>query len=259
MDFECSCQIVDANVQGTPFEQTGTVVIRGKTRCLWVDPCYPDVHFVGREKKDPRIKQFGVINRDYHSEWAWATCRATTKKPASSEDFSYLAMEFHPDEILDWSQEVTFIALGEVPANPSPRTTFCFSRPAVLTLALQSTGRPNEYRRVGFAQWRNCSWYGYFCVGENHNSNHWRSLKMGHLIGGWRMFAREFLEICIVLVFGTLLQQSIVQLERDGLVWFRELANGKRIWDCHNHDANVDDRKKYRRGWEPKMECLTIV
>lgn len=259
MDMKGLCKIVDADVRGTPFEQKGTVIIQGMTRRLWVDPCYQSLHFLGHEKKNPKIKDLGIVNRDYRSEWAWAICRASTKKPLSPKDFHWFPVAFHPDELLDWTQEVTFIALGEVPAEPNPGISFYLSRPTILTLALQPTGHSNEYQRVGFAKWRNCSWYGYYCVGDNYTPDYWDSLKTGHLIGGWRGLVRELFEVCLVLIFGTLLQRPVIQRQRDGLVWFRELASGKRVWRRHDHYGDAEKKGSYRKGWEPKMECLTII
>ncbi|KAF2854066.1 hypothetical protein T440DRAFT_267374 [Plenodomus tracheiphilus IPT5] len=129
----------------------------------------------------------------------------------------------------------------------------------MLTLALYPTGRPGEYRRIGFAEWKNCSWYGYYCLGDDYDPKYWQSLRTGHLIGGWRMFVRELFEVIVILIFGTLFQQSMIHLERDGVVWFRELARGKRLWRQHDHSEDAHKRERYRRGWEPKTEFLTII
>ena len=252
------CEIVSADVSGTPFEQTGTIVFRGMTRRLWVDPCYSSLHFTGREQQDPKIKEWDIVNRDYHSEWAWTKCRVSFKKPHSREDFSWLSMEFHPDELLDRNEEVTFIVLGEVPAKFEKGQNFHLSRPTIVTLALVPTDSPNEYRRIGFAEWKNCSWYGYFCVGK-YRANYRESLKTGHLVGGWRRLARELFEVSIILIFGSLFRLPIVQLHRDGLVWFRNQARGNRFWGQHIHTEDIKSESGYRRGWKPKYECLKVV
>ncbi|KAH8724125.1 heterokaryon incompatibility protein-domain-containing protein [Phaeosphaeriaceae sp. PMI808] len=259
MDMKILCKILDAETKGTPFEQSGTVVIEGLTRKLWVDAFYSDLHFLGRETKDPKIKNWGIIYQNYQPKWAWAKCRASTKKPSSPKDFHWFSLEFHADELLDRNEEITFIALSEVPATSNPGPSFYSSRPTITTLALQPTGRPNEYRRIGFAKWRNCSWYGYYCVGNNYTPDYWDSLSTGYLVGGWRTLIKEVLEVLIILFFGMVLQQPVIQLHRDGLVWFRELASGKRWWGRHRHNDNVETLENYRRGWEPKTERLKII
>lgn len=256
VDLKIVCKVIQAETRGTPFEQSGKVTIEGMTRRLWIDPCYPSLYFVGSKTKDPKIKEWSISNRNYNSEWAWATCRASTEKPLSSKGFSWLSIEFHPDEILDRNKEITFIALGEVPAQGH---SFSYSRPCMLTLALYPTDRPGEYRRIGFAEWKNCSWYGYYCLGEDYDPKYWHSLKTGHLVGGWRMFVRELLEVVVILIFGTLFQQPMIHLERDGLVWFRELAKGKGWWGQHSHIGEANNKDRYRRGWEPKTERLNII
>ena len=230
MNLKTVCEIMDADVQGTPFRQTGTVVVRGMIQRLWVDPCYPSLYFLGHENKDPKIKKLGIVNRNYRSEWAWAVCRASTKEPSSPNSFYSFPMAFYPDELLDRTQEVTFVALGEVPAEGNSGISPHLSRPTIFALALQPTGRNNEYRRVGFSQWKNCSWYGYYCVGDNYTPDYWDRLKTAYSIDGWRVLVRQLLEVCVVLIFGKLLRQPVMQQPRDGLVWFRELVSGKQMW-----------------------------
>ena len=256
--METLCEIISANVSGTPFEQRGKISLRGMTRRLWVDPCYQRLHFAGRQHKNPKIKEWDIADRDYHLEWAWTRCRVSFERPRSKEDFRWLSMEFYPDELLDRNGEVTFVALGEVPAKFEKGQNFHLSRPTIVTLALIPTGNPNEYRRVGFAEWKNCSWYGYFCVGE-YRADYRESLKTGHLVGGWRRFVWELLEVSIILLFGSLFRLPIVQLHRDGLVWFRHQTTGNRLWGQHVHKGDIKSERSYRRGWEPKYEYLKII
>jgi hypothetical protein len=256
-DLRILCEIVHAEVHGTPFEQTGTITIRGLTRTLYIDPCYQEPHFTG-STINPKLQSFGIVNLDLTRMWARVTCRASTKQPPTRQQFAILPMQFHPDEPLDRSQPVTFIALGEILANPRNSVSFHFSRPTLIALALQPTGNnPNEYHRVGLAQFYNCSWFGYFCIGEGFDHQYWYYVNMTRMIDGWRRFLTQLVDICFVWIWGNLFLQPIVYRQRDGWVPFRELAVGK--WGRHAHGEETTSMKAYRKGWEPKKETITII
>jgi hypothetical protein len=246
------CEVIQAEVHGTPFEQTGTITIQGMTRTLYIDPYYQEAHFTGSAAK-PILD--GV---DLTKTLASKVCRASTKQPFTQQQFTMFPMQFRPDEVLDYSQPVKFLALGEIPAHPRDAGGVEFSRPTVIALALQATGKkPNEYRRIGLAQFYNCSWFGYFCFGQRYKPDQWHYLNSMRRVDGWRPFLKELINVCCIWIRRNLLMQPIIYRPRLGWTYYRELAVGK--WGRHAHGEEATSMKAYRKGWEPKNETITII
>jgi hypothetical protein len=249
-DLRLLCEVIQAEVQGTPFEQTGTITIRGMTRTLYMDPYYQEAHCTDSTAKPMKYSVTNIF--------AEKVCRASTKQPSSQQHFTVFPMQFRPDEVLDCFQPVKFIALGEVPAHPRDAGGVEFSRPTLIALALQATGnKPNEYRRIGLAQFYNCSWFGYFCFGERYKPDHWHYLNITRRVDGWCLFMKELIDVFCVWIRRNWFVQPIIHRPRRGWTYYRELAVGK--WGRHAHGEDVTSMKAYRKGWEPKYETITII
>ncbi len=249
------CNILNVDTEGTPFSMSGKLLIQGWTQKLLVDPTYQQYHFSGISKDSPRIKRLGILETSAADpDEVIDTCYASPNSGSSTKNFKLFPMRFTPDELIDRTQEITFLAIAEIPASEfSIRLES--SMPTIKTLALIPTGvRHNEYRRVGIAQWYNCSWYGYFCVGERYSRSHWQELRYQKIIKGWRIAIKDFFNKCLSFLIGELLNQPVIQPPYEKLRWFSHLANGR--WGRHRHTPNSHS---FRKNWEAKWETITIV
>jgi hypothetical protein len=60
------CDIPNVDVQGTPFYQTGAVVIQGLIHSLYVDPFDQQYHFSGKGNDNPKIREVDMIITPAH-------------------------------------------------------------------------------------------------------------------------------------------------------------------------------------------------
>ena len=252
------CDVLDISVQGTPFYQTGAISIRGLTHSLYVDPFYQQYHFSGEGKENPKIGELGILNHGLDSSDSRFICSVSLVPVTDSRDFHFFPMSFSPDEFLDRTQKVTFLALAEFPPLEFPTALETPTMPSILTLALLPTGnKQNEYRRVGLARWHNCSWYGYYCIGDTYDRSHLNELRSQKLFRGWRIALKDLVNKLLCCILGALLNLSLIQQPGGRLRWFMQLASGK--YGRHRHDANPKSMQSYRDGWKAKLETINII
>lgn len=245
---------------------SGTVVLRGMTRSLFVKPYYQKLHFTGLRERNPMIKEFSLSGMKDDDKWSTYICYASTRKPSWLNWLAPYPMEFFPDEIFDHTKPVTFIALGYIEGtdmykgNVRQYRTFAMtvSQRSIHTLALQATSEdPNTFRRVGLATWNNCSWFGYFCVGEKFQLEILlRSSKIQEELGLAAM-VRAIPVLLFAWFWGGLLGQSTLHVHNQGLLWFRTLVNGN--GNKHDHDGDIRSRNTYRKGYEAEERTIKII
>lgn len=157
------CQIVDATVDGPAFSQTGKLTIYGDCR----------VAYMMRENKSITSETLSLYKNEkmrYEEDYGLkqALVRPDGAVLISFEPPRWLNQAqaipgiWYPDEIVDPQTPVTFIALLQRPYLS--RMPSGARNQVVHTLALVPTGGADgEYRRVGYATWNDCAWYGYDC------------------------------------------------------------------------------------------------
>jgi hypothetical protein len=163
------CEILDVKVYGSKATQSGRATIRGHTRRGYVNPVYPAAF---------RKAISGAANAPYASGQAKEPIFDPTnwfqfseKQPRvkqgdddlSFEDGGLVRGVYHPDELINPSIQITFLAIAQ-------RTTPVWvnkDNESVRTIALVPSSKNTTYRRVGYAVWDDCAWYGYVCPSRN--------------------------------------------------------------------------------------------
>ncbi|KAF1966782.1 HET-domain-containing protein [Bimuria novae-zelandiae CBS 107.79] len=262
-----ACDVLQADAQGSPFHSHGTLILRGMTRRLFVAPYYQSLHFTGTRTQNPKIKEYDVHNMTDDGKRASHICYASTRAPSWRHRLSPYPIEFFPDEILDPTQPVTFIALGYTPAAEMHKKrlmphfhslALAASQRSIYTLALQTVpSSPDTYRRVGFATWNNCSWFGYFCVHPSYSLEFFLRLRNIQEVHGLIAMLLEIPSLLLACILGSLFGQAIVQFHVQGPVWYRELVRGN--GGRHEHDGEIRDKETYREGWEAEERTIRIV
>jgi Heterokaryon incompatibility protein (HET) len=158
------CEIVSAKVTGPPQHQSGSITIQGDVRELFVFNQNPRLRAeIDRIQASPKYKYRDSTGLK-QSIVSYDTVLLASKKPwRFSSTVQALPVRWHPDEKVDEKIPVTFIAISKRPRLPG--MSLELGRQVVFTLALAPTGSvENEFRRVGLAEWDDCSWYGYGCA-----------------------------------------------------------------------------------------------
>jgi hypothetical protein len=187
--IDCICDIVSCFTTDNVAAQTGYLQIRGHVRRGHVNAVYA---YSIREaaKKHPAMSRsspgHGTEMRNLRGQpylphqyfmfatkpprhyirytaehhWGWRTVRG----------------EFHADEIIEPTTEVTFIAIAAWNQESRPGKPCAFRTETgpitVFSLALVPTGNAkHEYRRVGLAEWNRCAWFGCRCGYEPPGQN----------------------------------------------------------------------------------------
>jgi hypothetical protein len=185
LSYDRICELIDVNVAGTVDKQTGEAKIRGHVRRGYVNAVYPQsiqeaaTHFSHMMVPEPagRFQNVTFKGRLFqpHDYFLFSGTHPATRNKASSAyatstsgSFRFLRGSFRPDELIDPSTEVTFLAIAQQHfGNQLTSLLHTHHDQAALkvhTLALVPTNkRLGEYRRVGLAIWDQCAWYGYLC------------------------------------------------------------------------------------------------
>jgi hypothetical protein len=175
-------------------------------------------------------------------------------------------VELFPDEILDTSLPITFLALATTPAGTLPLSltrryttaTVTASRRLIYTLALQATADdPHTFRRVGIAAWNNCAWFGYFCVGKE--VQRWALTEMLSVWEekGWVAVVMAMLAVLWVWVWGTVFGLAVMRVYDEGVVWFRGLVKGS--GGRHGCDGDIMAEATYREGCGAEVRTVRVV
>lgn len=180
------CEVEDVQVPGSIDRQARHVPIHGHIRRGYVNAVYP---YTIREAvaKIPEMTapapagRMGLENvtfqdRCFHPNEFFLFSKQHPDPKGSFDttslrrkgSFSFVRGTFRPDEIIEPTQEITFLAIGQRHRSAQISTPLSSTKPhdpiQVHTLALVPTGdEKGTYRRVGLAVWDDCAWYGYLC------------------------------------------------------------------------------------------------
>ncbi|CAI6335986.1 unnamed protein product [Periconia digitata] len=178
IDSKRICDILDMTSSGTASKQRGTLKIRGETRTGFIDAIYPysirEAVKVAPEMQTriPTSEKHFITyrGRSFHPNdfFIFSPSKPSTTLGRASPSWRLIRGSFRPDEIIRPSTQLTFIAIAQHNTGRRPGTiigTHDETDPLVVwSLALVPTGRvEGEYRRVGYAVWEDCYWYGYAC------------------------------------------------------------------------------------------------
>jgi hypothetical protein len=163
------CQIIDVRVEGPPQSQVGMITMHGDTRILYMmrekKSILSEALELSKSSKYKYAEEYGLkqmLIRPDH------VVLASLEAPKWRSQAQAIPGNWYPDEIVSPETPVTFIAILQRPYLSGMPVG---SRDQIVhTLALVPTGKAEgEYRRVGFASWANCSWYGFDCCEYRHN------------------------------------------------------------------------------------------
>lgn len=187
------CTIISTSTSPIAATQTGRAEIHGHIRKGYVNVVYPfairetatrhrshmTMHKPEGQKDFMTFKGRAFPPNDYFlfskqrpkMPYLVGSDLRPTSHLTRSWDWRFMRGTFRPDEIISCEQEITFLAiaqqnLGHQP--PSLLETHESGDPLrVYTIALVPTGKygedTGEHRRVGYAVWSDCAWYGYNC------------------------------------------------------------------------------------------------
>jgi Heterokaryon incompatibility protein (HET) len=161
------CKTIEACVTGPPNKQSGHVTIQGDIRKLYLlqnsTSHLTELKNVARSPKYQYKSQWGSMHTLFESS---RTMLAATKPPGHFSRVQTLHVQWEPEEIVDEKTLVTFIAIAQQPH--SPEAPLDLGRQVVYTLALVPATEGSKYRRVGWAAWQDCTWYGHSCADDRH-------------------------------------------------------------------------------------------
>ncbi|KZM26127.1 hypothetical protein ST47_g2721 [Ascochyta rabiei] len=187
------CTIISAHTTGDAAFQTGRIEIRGHVRKGYINAVYPFalqeaatrhrshmmmqkpegqkdfVNFKGRAF--PPNSYFLFSKEQPKMPRVWGSDLRPTSYLTRSGNWRLVHGTFRPDEIISARQEITFLAIAQQHAGQNPPSLLHTHKPddplETYTVAIVPTGEygdnTNKYRRVGYAVWRDCAWYGYNC------------------------------------------------------------------------------------------------
>lgn len=193
LNLNCACEVQGVKVSGSVDKQADRTSIRGHIRRGHVNAVYPYlIHEAATQL--PRmttllpVGQFGrkimtFKNRSFHpnQHFLFSEQRLGTGGAAGADrlrnegPFRFVRRAFRPDEIIDPTQEITFIAIGQHHTSEQlvnqMISTEGHDPVKAITLALVPRGdEEGTYRRVGLAVWRDRAWYGYLCGWKDHDT-----------------------------------------------------------------------------------------
>lgn len=178
------CKILSAEVEGTPAQQTGSITLEAHARQGFVRSIYPSwtreaiqksSHYALAHDDTDLLFDGGIIDNPNMYFAASFGEPKSTGKPT----FSPIPGTFRADELLSPSIPLTFIAIAI--RNSGERDSVREDDPTeVFTLALvpnsksvtgQSGEDTAEFKRVGYAVWSACSWFGFDCFKEQERGS----------------------------------------------------------------------------------------
>ena len=165
------CEIMRVQVEGIPSCQTGTITVRGHVRQAYIKSIYPTAIRQASSTCPDYVYEQGKGVR-YHAQKFHPNdfFLASLKRPQKVSQFQPVPGTWRPDELLQTDEPLTFIAIAQRPRENTKGPVGDEYENEVFALGLLPTRKAdNEYRRVGYAVWADCSWYGYDC-GEYSNS-----------------------------------------------------------------------------------------
>ena len=174
------CEVLSISVSGTQNRKTGTLKLSGHIRTGYVDAFY---QYANREaeasipamtaaRPDGSKQLITYAGRRLHPNdffiFSDSSPETAANRVSGGQNWRLVRGTFRPDEIIAPSTQLTFVAIAQHNVGVSPSSTTRSHRASdplhVWTLALVPTEKKeNEYRRVGYAVWEDCAWYGYNC------------------------------------------------------------------------------------------------
>ncbi|KAF2278225.1 HET-domain-containing protein [Westerdykella ornata] len=238
------CEIQDVSVTGTPDSQTGSVRIRGHVRTGYVnsiypyaireaEKAYPSMAF-GKHTGETRLFTFRDRSFSPTNYFIFSPTRPKdSKNILQSSEWRLARGLWRPDQVLDPQTEITFIAIAQQNSGTEEGklvTTHKEDDPlTVYTIGLVPTGRvEGEYKRVGYAEWDSCSWYGYLCGAKSRPGRDIQKVE------GWRS-----------------------KLSRDPL--YGSKPTGKETHDHRFESDTLPNIENYQKSAEARETVVTIV
>lgn len=193
LNLDGACGVRDVKVSSSFDKQTGRASIRGHIRRGYINVVYPYlIHEAATQlphmAAPPPAGQFGrktmtskncSFNPNQHflfsKQLPGIDGTAGAERLRHEGPFRFVCGAFRPDEIIELTQKITFIAITQRHTGEqlvSQMTSIKDYGPVkVQTLALVPTGdEEGTYRRVGLAVCRDCAWYGYLCGWKDHDT-----------------------------------------------------------------------------------------
>ncbi|KAF3050800.1 hypothetical protein E8E11_000735 [Didymella keratinophila] len=186
LNLDCMCIVENVKVSSGIHKQTGRATILGHVRKGYVNAIYqysnreavsklphmtapPPAGRLGLEHMIFKDRSFHPIQYFLFAEQHPDPSKTMTEDEVRTYgSFRFVRGTFRPDEIIDPTQRITFVAIAqrhkEEQVVKLGNTYLDHDPVSVHTLALIPTGDvEGTYRRVGLAIWDSCSWYGYLC------------------------------------------------------------------------------------------------
>ena len=163
------CEIKDCQVKGAWDSQSGKLDVRGHVRIAYVNSIYP---YLMQEAKEKVPHMFFTTSRwkedlFTHSGRSFPPSSYFLFSPTKPNIRTYWHLvrgKWRPDEVLDSKTPITFLAIAQVSQGSKIGWHMEGDPLEVYTIGLVPTRRAkNEYRRVGYGVWADCTWYGYQC------------------------------------------------------------------------------------------------
>ncbi|GAB7349461.1 hypothetical protein MBLNU459_g0175t2 [Dothideomycetes sp. NU459] len=265
--LEPVCKIIDANINGDLSRVTGYLTLRGHTRKVYVRSIYSSAFKkAATASRDFVVEplervEYGML--DFHPYHHFL---ASVSKPGwfcPKRAFKLVPGTWKPEEILDPAQPITFIAVAERPrAAKGYNLGTAKDAREVFTMGLVPiSGQKDVYRRVGYAQWDFCSWYGYDCGPEDLSPSASLLTRLEH---------RFALLVHNLKLWSTNWKLSVFEIP---LVTTRRLPNGlvfvrkfRCPWLCpgrgqHQHPVGNDDPFPAKNAYHESIdvECKTVT
>jgi hypothetical protein len=175
------CEILDVQFDELSGSSLGRLSICGDVRVMYVKHAYSpyitQAHALEpneRVTKQQTSSQKELRESIYSSGSALSslsnnfdpehTIAVSLKTPTKLGDFQLVPGSWRPDEVLRPEDPITFIAIARHPRGSRAGYVADDDQIEVYTLGLQPvTEGGTSYRRVGYAVWHDCSWYGFDC------------------------------------------------------------------------------------------------
>jgi len=163
------CEVIDAQVNGPPHRQTGSITLHADTRTLYVMNSSTLMQYekqrIEQSDKYSYKAQYGLTKRLFPPDNGMLISSEAPKLLSSAQ---IMPARWMPEEVIGSATPLTFVAIGYRPFKDGSRA-YELRRAEVHTLALLPTGESkDEYKRVGYASWDDCTWFGYNCAEDRH-------------------------------------------------------------------------------------------
>jgi len=163
------CDIIDAQVCGPLHRQAGSITLRADTRTLYVMNSSTLMQYekqrIEQSDKYRYKSQYDITRHLFVADTGMLISSSTPKLLSSAQ---IVPVYWMPEEVIDPAIPLTFVAIGYRPFKDGSKS-YELRRPEVHTLALIPTGKAKaEYKRVGYAAWEDCTWFGYNCAEDRH-------------------------------------------------------------------------------------------